>query len=469
MKKIVVLGAGESGLQAALLSKMCGYETFVSDFGTISDEAKARLQEEAIPYEEGHHTLSLMAGADIAVKSPGIPPTAPIVQSLKASGTEVIAEIDFAAREMPGANFIAITGSNGKTTTTSLLGHILRTDGWDAVETGNIGTALARYAIEWKKGERRDAYVLELSSFQLEDMPTFQPYIAILLNITADHLDRYNHSLDLYADAKRNIFNNIEADGLAIYFGNDPETAKVLSRRPIKEGIQQMKFYTHPHEATPQEPYFASLNGKEIHFSCPMGRWSIPTTEVSLKGSHNYQNIMAAGLAALFLGANWLHIKQALRTFKSVPHRMEPCGSIHGVHFINDSKATNIDATRYALGAMQDKDIVLILGGTDKGNDYHTIEEEVLRTTTGLIFLCTDHAKLDEQLGALGIPTIHVTDVVEAVKRGKDLAEETGAKTVLLSPCCASFDLFKNYEQRGDLFKEAVAAQPGFKEEQTEQ
>ncbi|MDO4790248.1 MAG: UDP-N-acetylmuramoyl-L-alanine--D-glutamate ligase [Porphyromonas sp.] len=451
MKKIAILGAGESGLQAALLAKKKGYNVFVSDNNSISSQVKESLNSAEIPFEEKGHTWENLVDADIVVKSPGIPQTAPIIVKLRETGCEVISEIEFAARHMEGANFIAVTGSNGKTTTTSLIAHIFRTAGWDAVESGNIGYALSRYAQE---DFRRDIYVVELSSFQLEDMPTFSPYISILLNVTPDHLDRYDYDVSKYADAKGKVFRNLSSDGLAVYFGEDQEIARLLMRNPISAGIQTFKFYT-------QQPlggdiYFATLRENDILVVSPQGRFSFQLSELSLKGVHNYCNIMAAIAATLHAGVDLFALKEALRTFKSVPHRMEDAGTVDGVHYINDSKATNIDATRYALGTMKNKDIILILGGTDKGNDYTTIAEEVRRTSLGLIFMTTDHEKLELQLGGLGIPFIVSKDVVDTVTGAQKMAKEYGAGTVLLSPCCASFDLFKNYEDRGNRFKDAV-------------
>lgn len=450
MKKIVVLGAGESGLQAALLAKKKGYEVFVSDKNNIPTEVKESLNSAGILFEEGGHTWENISDATIAVKSPGIPQTAPIILQLRENGCEVISEIEFAARHMEGANFIAVTGSNGKTTTTSLIAHVLRSAGWDAVESGNIGFALSRYAQE---DSRRDIYVVELSSFQLEDMPTFSPYVSIILNITPDHLDRYDYDIEKYADAKGKVFCNLASDGLAIYFGEDEEIRKLLVRYPISSGIAKFKFYTQQPEA---DLYFGALREDDILVALPQGRFSFKLSELSLKGVHNYCNIMAAIAATLHAGVDLFALKEALRTFKSVPHRMEDAGIVESVHYINDSKATNIDATKYALGAMADKDIILILGGTDKGNDYTTIAEEVKRTSLGLIFMTKDYQKLEQQLGSLGIPYVVSEDVEDTVRRAHEMAKECGANTVLLSPCCASFDLFKNYEDRGDRFKEAV-------------
>lgn len=462
-KKLVVLGAGESGLQAALLGKLLQWDVFVSDRSALSPETKQILSDAQIPYEEGGHHLENLLDADIAIKSPGIPPWVEMIQALRREGIEILSEIDFAASQMPGANFVAITGSNGKTTTTSLTAHLLREAGFDAVETGNIGVALARYAQEWVKGKKHDVYVVELSSFQLEDMPHFAPQVAILLNITPDHLDRYNHSLQEYADVKGKVFNGLSAGSLAVYFAEDEQTQKLLQRHPLPEALSAIPFFLHEEKAEAAKlPYYACLRDDALFFALPIGRFSLSLDDLPLKGLHNYQNIMAAVIASCNFGLDTLFLKEGLRKFQSVPHRMEPCGNIGSVSFINDSKATNIDATYYALGAMPEQDVILILGGTDKGNDYNSILESIKRSCKGFIFLTTDYEKLEKQLAPLGLPMQRTQSMPEAVQKSLAMAQELGASIVLLSPACASFDLFKNYVDRGDQFRQLVQQDPNY-------
>ena len=447
MAYTIVLGAGESGLWAAALATRKGDKVLLSDNASLSDESKTFLHEYHIPYEEGGHILPDLSEATQVVKSPGIPDKAPVIRRCVELGIPVISEIEFAFRYIGDSRVIAITGSNGKTTTTSLITHILRENGIDAIACGNIGLSLAQCVVR----APHKVYVVELSSFQLDHMYDFRADIAVLTNITPDHLDRYEYTLEKYADAKGRVFRNQKPGDLAIYFREDPITSEMLSRRPspLVSEIQTFGLGEDSRGAYVDGTYFCVRLGDRSY--------KIDYTQMPLRGVHNVYNMMASTLVALRMGIDIKGIEQALHTFKAVEHRMEPVAVIDGVRYINDSKATNIDSTRYALSAMPDRKTVILLGGTDKGNDYNMIYDLVSAKAKALVYLTTDSEKLHRTFDRLGLPATDALSVSEALDFVETLDLEEG-DVVLLSPACASFDLFKNYEHRGRVFKEEVLA-----------
>lgn len=455
MKRIVVLGAGESGTGAAILAQAKGFDVFVSDMGEIKPAYRAVLDQHHIAWEDGHHTPEQILNADEVIKSPGIPLTAPLICQLLAQGTPVISEIEFAAR-YTHAKMICITGSNGKTTTTSLLFDMLRRAGLDVGLAGNIGNSLALQVAQ----QDHTYYVIELSSFQLDNMYDFKADIAILLNITPDHLDRYNYEFQNYVDAKFRITRNQTARDAFIYWSEDPVIDREIARiRP------QATLY--PFGSTCQN--MAYTDGSHLILAAPVAEapLSLPIDELSLHGKHNQLNSMAAGLAAQILHIRNEVIRESLRQFAGVEHRLQYVATVRGVRYINDSKATNVNSCWYALDSMTTP-TVLILGGKDKGNDYSEIDELVKNKCHTLIFMGLHNEKLREHFGALGyVPATEATPATErifvdtdnlndAVQSAYRYARE--GDTVLLSPCCASFDLFHSYEDRGDQFMAAVRA-----------
>ncbi|MBQ7258881.1 MAG: UDP-N-acetylmuramoyl-L-alanine--D-glutamate ligase [Paludibacteraceae bacterium] len=427
-KRIVVLGAGESGSGAAILAKEKGFDVFVSDCGTISEPYRALLDQNGVQWEDGKHSEELILNADEVVKSPGIPLTAPLIQKLQAQGTPIISEIEFAAR-YTNAKMICITGSNGKTTTTSLIYYILRNAGLNVGLAGNIGNSLALQVAR----EDHDYYVIELSSFQLDNMYDFKADIAILLNITPDHLDRYDFKFQNYVDAKFRITRNQTSDDAFIYWAEDP----VIDREMKKLQLGATLY-----------PY---------GFSCP-NPLPVGEDELALKGRHNVLNSMAATIAANVVGIKKEVIRESLKTFQGVEHRLQYVATVRGVRFINDSKATNVNSCWYALESMTTP-TVLILGGKDKGNDYSEIDDLVLKKCHTLVFMGLHNEKLHEHFMKLKIKNdelkiIDTDNLHDAVEAAYHAAHE--GDTVLLSPCCASFDLFKSYEDRGNQFMEAV-------------
>jgi len=422
-KRIVILGAGESGTGAAILAKTKGFDVFVSDCGTISDPYRALLDQNGVTWEDGHHTESLILNADEVVKSPGIPLTAPLIQKLRAQHTPIISEIEFAAR-YTNAKMICITGSNGKTTTTSLIYYILRNAGLNVGLAGNIGNSLALQVAR----EHHDYYVIELSSFQLDNMYDFKADIAILLNITPDHLDRYDFKFQNYVDAKFRITRNQTADDAFIYWAEDPVIDRELKRLNLGATLY---------------PY---------GFSCP-NPLPVGEDELALKGRHNVLNSMAATIAANVVGIRKDIIRESLKTFQGVEHRLQYVATVRGVRFINDSKATNVNSCWYALESMTTP-TVLILGGKDKGNDYSEIDDLVRSKCHTLVFMGLHNEKLHEHFDSFGLNIIDTNNLQDAIQGAYKAAKE--GDTVLLSPCCASFDLFKSYEDRGDQFMAAV-------------
>ena len=441
--RIVVLGAGESGAGAAVLAKVKGFDTFVSDMSVIKDKYKELLDKYGISWEEGRHTEELILNADEVVKSPGIPNDAPLVLKLKEKGTPVISEIEFAGR-YTDAKMICITGSNGKTTTTSLIYHIFKSAGLNVGLAGTIGSSLALQVAT----EKHDYYIIELSSFQLDNMYKFRANIAVLMNITPDHLDRYDHCMQNYVDAKFRITQNQTPDDAFIYWNDDP----IIKRELAKHGL---KAHLYPFAAVKKDGVIAYVEDGEVEINEPIA-FNMEQEELALRGTHNLYNSLAAGISANLAGIRKEYIRKALSDFKGVEHRLEKVATVRGVQFINDSKATNVNSCWYALQSMTTK-TVLILGGKDKGNDYTEIEDLVRKNCSGLVYLGLHNEKLHEFFDRMGLP---VADVQTGMKDAVDAAFRLAKKgeTVLLSPCCASFDLFKSYEDRGDQFKACVRA-----------
>ena len=443
MARLTVLGGAESGVGAAVLAKVKGFEVFLSDNGKIKEEYAAMLRKWDIPYEEGGHTESKVLAADEIVKSPGIPDSAPLVRKLVAQGTPVISEIEFAGR-YDNAKKICITGSNGKTTTTSLIYYLLQNAGLNVGLGGNIGKS---YALQVAT-EKHDYYVLEISSFQLDGCYSFRPDIAIITNITPDHLDRYDYKLENYVKSKFRITRNLRPEDCFIFDSDDAITIAHLDKIVLKAKSL-------PFSQEREVAQGAFLRNDEIVVRYGEDESSIYLKELALGGRHNVYNSMAAALAAKAAGIDNAVIRESLRTFKAIEHRLEPVLSVGGVLYINDSKATNVDSAWYALDA-QTKPVVWIVGGTDKGNDYSQLAGLVKEKVKAIVCLGVDNSKIHAAFeGIVGADRmVDTRSAEEAVKASAALAED--GDVVLLSPCCASFDLFKNYEDRGEQFKEAV-------------
>ena len=440
-KRIVILGAGESGAGAAVLAKTKGLDTFVSDMSAIKDKYKEQLDSYGICWEEGHHTEELILNADEVVKSPGIPNDAPIILKLKQRNIPVISEIEFAGR-YTNATMVCITGSNGKTTTTSLIYHIFQSAGLNVGLAGNIGKSLALQVAT----EKHDYYIIELSSFQLDNMYNFRANIAVLMNITPDHLDRYDHCMQHYVDAKFRITQNQTSDDAFIFWNDDPIIRKELAKYGLKAHL-------YPFAAVKEEGAIAYVEDGEVKINEPIA-FNMEQEKLSLQGTHNLYNSLAAGISANLAGIRKDDIRKALSDFKGVEHRLEKVCDVGGVHFINDSKATNVNSCWYALQSMTTK-TVLILGGKDKGNDYTEIEELVREKCSALVYLGLHNEKLHAFFDRLELPVADIqTGMKDAVEAAYRLAQK--GETVLLSPCCASFDLFTSYEDRGDQFKACV-------------
>ena len=438
MKRIVILGAGESGAGAAVLAKKQGFDVFVSDMSVIADRYKQQLDAHQIAWEEGRHTEELILSANEIIKSPGIPDTAPMVSKAIARGIHIISEIEFAGRYTT-STMICITGSNGKTTTTSLIYHIFRQAGYDAGLAGNIGRSLALQVAE----DPHQYYIIELSSFQLDNMYDFRANIAILLNITPDHLDRYDNSMQNYTDAKMRIVQNQTPDDAFIYWADDP----VIRRELEKYDIQSVKC---PFSDVKKTGVIAYIEEGQYKLEYPVP-FNMEQESLSLTGRHNVYNSLAAGLAANISGIKNEVIRESLSNFPGVEHRLEYVCDVRGVRYINDSKATNVDACWFALESMKTK-VVLIVGGKDKGNDYAPLMPLIREKCSALVYLGADNAKLHQNFDPLGIPVRDTHSMKECVEACYELARP--GETVLLSPCCASFDLFKNMEDRGEQFKE---------------
>ncbi|MCK8491504.1 UDP-N-acetylmuramoyl-L-alanine--D-glutamate ligase [Spirosoma sp. RP8] len=440
-KKIAVLGGGESGVGAALLAQAKGFDVFLSDKGSLKESYRATLRAAGIPFEEGEHTEEKILDAVEVVKSPGIPATVPLVQKLKAQGTPVISEIEFAAR-YTNAKLIGITGSNGKTTTTLLIYHLLKKAGLNVGLAGNVGDSFAAQVIDGSF----DYYVLELSSFQLDDMVDTHLDVMVLLNITPDHLDRYGYNFQNYIDSKFRILQNAQPSDTFIYFEESQPILDELAKR--NPSVNKLPISL---QATPSPGGFFQ-NG-QLTATLGDSSFQMAMTNTTLRGPHNAINTLAAVLAAKAVGIDNESITEGLKTFQNAAHRLEPAGTINDVQFINDSKATNVDSVFYALSSME-APTIWIAGGQDKGNDYSQLDEVVSRKVKALICLGIDNQKLINYFGNK-IPAIYETQqVADAVAKGLEWAKPGDA--VLLSPACASFDLFKNYEDRGNQFKAAV-------------
>ena len=442
MKRIVVLGAGESGAGAAVLAKTKGFEVFVSDMSSIKDKYKKLLNDHGIEWEEGQHTEEKILNADEIIKSPGIPKEAPMVKKLIEKGIHIISEIEFAGR-YTNSKMVCITGSNGKTTTTSLIYHIFKNAGYDVGLAGNIGKSLALQIAE----EPHEYYVIELSSFQLDNMYDFRANIAILLNITPDHLDRYDFQFEKYADAKMRIIQNQTKEDSFIYWNDDPVIKKELEKFDVK-AVQ------YPFSELKEKGSIGYIEEGQYILETPTP-FNMEQEDLSLTGKHNIYNSLAAGLASNISGITKENIRKSLSNFPGVEHRLEKVCKVAGVQYINDSKATNVDACWYALESMRTPTI-LIIGGKDKGNDYTPIKELVKEKCVGLVYLGADNKKLHENFDELGIPVRDTQSMKECMDACYEMAKS--GDTVLLSPCCASFDLFKNMEDRGEQFKTLARA-----------
>lgn len=445
-QKLVVLGGGESGVGAAILGKDKGMEVFLSDMGTVAPRYAAMLDAEGIEWEQGHHTPEKILDADIVVKSPGIPPTAPMVRAIADRSIPVISEIEFAGR-YTDAKMICITGSNGKTTTTMLTYHILHDAGLNVGLAGNVGRSLALQVAR----EPHEVYVIELSSFQLENMYDFKANVAVMLNITPDHLDRYDYKMQNYINAKFRILNNLTPRDAFIYWQDDP-----VIRRQLEQVTTEARMY--PFAEHVERDTKAYVGGDDnLVFETPETSMSMPRAELSLNGLHNLYNSMAAGLSACLLDIKKEDIRRALANFEGVEHRLEFVADIDGVRWINDSKATNVNSCWYALESMpstREPSVVLILGGKDKGNDYTEILPLVKKKVKAIVCMGKDNKKLLDFFSPHISRMADTHSLEDAVAACREFSTE--GDTVLLSPCCASFDFFTSYENRGDLFKEAV-------------
>jgi len=441
MKRIVILGGGESGVGAAVLAKKQGFEVFLSDMSAIKPQYKAVLEDYKIDWEEKQHSESLILNADEIIKSTGIPEKAPVIKKLVDQGTPVISEIEFAGRYTK-AKMICITGSNGKTTTTMLIYHILKNAGFKVGLAGNVGQSLALQVAT----SACDYYIVELSSFQLDGMKEFKADIAILLNITPDHLDRYEYNFQNYVDSKFRITQNQTEEDAFIFWENDPVILAELKKRNIHSAL-------YPFAIERSEKTKAFIEQDEMIIKTLKTLFTMPTNELALQGIHNTYNSMAAGLAASIVNVRKESIRQSLQDFQGVEHRLEYVATVKNIRFINDSKATNVNSCWYALQSMKTP-VILILGGTDKGNDYTEIEDLILEKVKGLVFLGVDNKALHTFFDGKISKITDVTSMEDAVKTAFQMGKD--GDTVLLSPCCASFDLFNSYEDRGLQFKSWV-------------
>ena len=441
-KRFVILGGGESGAGAALLAKQQGYDVFVSDGSSLKDDYRNELQNAGIDFEEGLHTESKILNADEVMKSPGIPEKSGIVKKIRAKGIEGISEVELAYRFKGESKIIAITGSNGKTTTTALIHFICKTAGLDCALVGNIGFSFAKQVAE----DPKPLYIAEISSFQLDDIKTFRPDIAVLVNITEDHLDRYDYNFENYIRSKFRIVMNQQKNDVFIYCADDEVTMKYLNQFNIQS--KQL-----PISMKRELPNGAFIKDGDMYVRTGQDFTTMSVFDFALKGKHNQYNTMAACVAATTLDIRKDKIRDAVQNFQSLEHRMEHVAPVRGVEFINDSKATNVNSTWYALESMT-KPTVLILGGVDKGNDYSLIAELVKEKVKAIICLGTDNTKIHEAFKNIITLIENVASAEEAVQGAFHFAAK--GDVVLLSPACASFDLFKNYEDRGNQFKKAV-------------
>ena len=442
-KRVVILGAGESGTGAAILAKAKHYDVFVSDQGTIKDQYKNELIEHAIEFEEGKHSEEKILGATWIIKSPGIPDKADIIKKVKSKGIEIIDEIEFAFWFLNG-KVIAITGTNGKTTTTLLTYHLLLSAGFKVALAGNVGESLARKVAK----ENHDWYVIEISSFQLDGTKTFRPHVGILLNITPDHLDRYEYQMQNYINSKFRLVQAMQANDYFIYYTDDVVVKNEVDKKSIRG--KPIEISLKSNSASP-----AHFDGTKMSFSFGNQFFQIAQSETTLKGPHNLINTMAAVSAAHIAGVSVETIKQALKTFVNAPHRLESVATINGVEFVNDSKATNVDSVVYGLGSYKGP-LVWIAGGIDKGNDYKLIEDQVKEKVRVLICLGKDNEKLKKAFVEVVNEIYETQSVKELVQLALKVSKP--GDVVLLSPACASFDLFRNYEDRGTQFRNEVLA-----------
>jgi UDP-N-acetylmuramoylalanine--D-glutamate ligase len=441
MKRIVILGAGESGVGAAVLAKQQGFDVFVSDASSIKPHYKNVLDNYKIRWEEGTHTYAEIAQAVEVIKSPGIPDKAAVIKEIKAKQIPIISEIEFAGR-YTNAKTICITGSNGKTTTTMLTYHILKQAGLNVGLAGNVGKSFALQVAE----NKYDYYVIELSSFQLDNMYNFRADVAILLNITPDHLDRYEYNFQNYVEAKMRITQNQTENDVFIYWQDDVSITQEIKKRNITAKL-------YPFSMKKNEKTTSFVENNNLIIKTEENDMSINIDKLALKGTHNVYNSMAAALSASVMNIKKEQIRNSLADFEGVEHRLEPVAKVRNIMFINDSKATNVNSCWYALESMKTP-VVLIMGGTDKGNDYNEIKNLVEQKVHTLIFLGTDNSKLEQYFSPLNKKMVSTNSMEEAVKAAYMAAKK--GDTVLLSPCCASFDLFANYEDRGTQFKNCV-------------
>ncbi|TXT34935.1 MAG: UDP-N-acetylmuramoylalanine--D-glutamate ligase [Chitinophagaceae bacterium] len=441
-KKIIILGGGESGVGAAILAKQQGYDVFLSDGGKLKEIYKKELQLGEIEFEEGSHSVERILAADEVVKSPGIPEKNDMMRAIRAKGIQVISEIELAYRYKGSSKIIAITGSNGKSTTTSLIYHICKTAELDCALVGNIGYSFARQVAE----DPKEWYIAEISSFQLDDIKTFRADVSLLLNITEDHLDRYDYQFENYVNSKFRIIENQTSSDYFIYNYDDEV---ITNKLPLLTTYTNPLPFSMKHEVKKG----GFIKGDQMMLRIQEERVSMSIYDFALKGKHNQSNTMAAGVAAATIGIRKEKIREAVKNFHSLEHRMEFVAMVRGIEFINDSKATNVNSTWYALESMN-KPTILILGGTDKGNDYSLITELVKEKVKAIICMGVDNKKIIEAFKDI-VPVIIETD---SAKKAVNAAFRSATKedVVLLSPACASFDLFKNYEDRGTQFKEAV-------------
>ncbi len=446
-KRFVILGGGESGVGAAVLAKKKGYDVFLSDGSSLKKEYRQMLEEAGVEYEEGRHTAERILDADEVMKSPGIPEKAEMVKKIRQKGIPVISEIELAYRYKGTSRIVAITGSNGKTTTTSLVHHICKTAGLDCALVGNIGESFALRVAN----DPSSLYVVEVSSFQLDDIVTFRPDIAILTNITEDHLDRYDYKFENYVRSKFRITMNQQPNDHFIYCADDEVTMKYInSPDEIGFKIQSNQL---PISMKKELPNGAFIKDGDMYVRTGQDFTTMSVFDFALKGKHNQYNTMAACVAAATLDIRKENIRDAVQNFQNLEHRMEYVATVRGVEFINDSKATNVNSTWYALESMS-KPVVLILGGVDKGNDYSLIEDLVKEKVKAIICLGTDNRKIHDAFASTVGTIVNTASATEAVHAAFHFADK--GDIVLLSPACASFDLFKNYEDRGSQFKQAV-------------
>jgi UDP-N-acetylmuramoylalanine--D-glutamate ligase len=441
-KKIIILGAGESGVGAAVLAKLKGYNVFVSDGGVIANNYKLELHESAIDFEEGSHDMERILQADEVVKSPGISEKSAVVCEIRKQGIPIISEIELAFRYKDAAKIIAITGSNGKTTTTALVHHICFNAGLDCALVGNIGVSFAKQIAIAPK----PLYIVEVSSFQLDDIATFAPNIAIITNITEDHLDRYDYIFQNYISSKFKIASNQTNNDILIYCADDEVTVNNLHNYPIKSKLVPITMNRKLLEGV-------FIENAVMHLKWKKEEMQMSINDFAVKGKHNQYNSMAASIAAVAIDIKKENVRESLQTFTSLAHRMEPVATIKGVSYINDSKATNVNSAWFALESIE-QPTILILGGVDKGNDYNLLKELVKEKVKAIICLGLDNEKINSAFEDVVPVIVNTSSAEEAVKAAYHFAEK--GDCVLLSPACASFDLFKNYEDRGDQFKRAV-------------